>query len=99
MVHGGCIYILTNTHHTTLYIGVTSDLVSRLWEHQNNTNSKSFTFRYNLTKLVYYEVHSSIQEAIAREKYMKGKVRKWKDDLITSLNPDWKDLSSIINSW
>ena len=99
MVHGGCVYILTNAHHTTLYIGVTSDLLSRLWEHQSNVYPNSFTSRYNLNKLVYYELHPSIQEAIDREKYMKGKVRKWKNELITSFNPNWKDLGDEIKSW
>jgi len=99
MVHGGCVYILTNAHHTTLYIGVTSDLVARLWEHQNKQDSKSFASRYNLNKLVYYEAHSAIQEAIDREKYMKGKMRKWKIELITSFNPEWCDLSEVVKSW
>lgn len=99
MVRGGCVYILTNTHHTTLYVGVTSDLVSRLAEHLNKKYPKSFTARYNLFKLVYVEIHPSIQEAIQREKYIKGKVRKWKDDLINSFNSEWKDLTDIANSW
>jgi putative endonuclease len=96
MVHGGFIYILTNIHHTTLYVGVTSDLYSRLSEHKAKIYPTSFTSRYNLNKLVYFEVLPSIQEAIAREKYIKGKVRKWKNDLIASSNPEWRDLSDDV---
>jgi putative endonuclease len=99
MVKGGIVYILTNIRQTTLYVGVTSDLASRLWEHQNRIYPKSFVCRYKLFKLVYYEVHPSITEAIAREKYIKGKVRQFKLQLINSMNPDWKDLSDVVRSW
>lgn len=99
MQHGGVVYILTNKHHTVLYTGMTSDLLSRIIEHREKHYPSSFTAGYNIYKLVYYEVHPSIEEAIAREKYIKGKVRKWKLDLINSFNPDWKDLYDTISSW
>jgi putative endonuclease len=96
MVHGGSVYILTNKNNTTVYTGVTSDLQARLWEHQHKIDSRSFTSKYNLVKLVYYEHLPSIEEAIDREKYIKGKVRRWKNDLITSRNPEWKDLTAEV---
>src|SRR5437763_699355 len=92
MEKGGCIYILTNTHHTTLYVGVTSDLVSRVVEHREMISPKSFTARYNLFKLVYYELFHSIEEAIAREKQIKGGSRVAKEKLVNAANPEWRDL-------
>lgn len=68
MKHGGCIYILTNTHNTVLYTGVTSDLQKRIWQHTNKEFLSSFTSKYNCDKLVYYENFIRIEEAIAREK-------------------------------
>lgn len=88
------IYIITNKHNTTLYVGVTNNLTRRLGEHRTKRNPKSFTARYNLNKLVYYESFQFIREAIAREKYIKGKTRKWKEALINSMNPHMDDLSS-----
>ena len=67
MKHGGCVYIMTNKHHTTLYIGVTSDLLSRILEHRQEVYPKGFTARYNLHKLVYCESFSSIEGSIDRE--------------------------------
>ncbi len=96
------IYILTNEHHTTLYVGVTNDIHTRLWEHRTKRSPSSFTARYNIGKLVYYEPFDSIIDAINREKYIKGKTRKWKDALIKTKNPDWQDLTdeiSILNSY
>ncbi len=92
-------YILTNQNHTTLYTGVTSSLPDRLWEHKTKFHSKSFTARYNLNKLVYFEVFGSIEEAIAREKYIKGKSRAYKDELITNTNPEWIDLGPEVERW
>jgi putative endonuclease len=92
MVRVGSVYILTNKYRTTLYVGVTSNLLARTLEHKNKVYPSSFSARYNLTVLVYYEHHPSIEEAIAREKYIKRKVRRWKDDLIRSMNPEWRDL-------
>jgi putative endonuclease len=99
MEKGGAIYILTNKYNTVLYTGVTSDLVSRLIEHREKKYPNSFTEKYNLYKLVYYELFYSIEEAIEREKYIKGKVRKWKITLIESINKEWKDLGEEVLKW
>jgi putative endonuclease len=90
------IYILTNGRHTTLYVGCTNDLPTRLWEHRSKQNHKSFTARYNVSKLVYYESFELIAEAVAREKFIKGKSRKWKESLINGMNPEWRDLTDEI---
>jgi putative endonuclease len=89
---GGCIYIITNKLHTVLYVGVTSDIISRTWEHKNNKYPNSFTSRYKCDKLVYYFFYSHIEEAIATEKAIKGNSREHKKQLVYSLNPEWKDL-------
>lgn len=86
-----CIYIMTNTHHTVLYTGVTNNLQRRVFEHKNGKGS-TFTRKYNLHKLVYYEVGKDIRSAIALEKQIKGGSRQKKLDLINSANPEWKDL-------
>ena len=99
MKHGGCVYIMTNRHHTTLYIGVTSDLLSRVLEHRQEVYPKSFTARHNLHKLVYYESFSSIEGAIDREKQLKGGSRQKKIDLINAMNPKWNDLYENIKDW
>ena len=99
MGRGGCIYIMTNKNKTTLYIGVTSDLQGRIWEHINHAYPKSFTARYNLNYCIYYEAFSSIQEAILREKELKKWRREKKNNLINSVNPEWKDLNSEIQAW
>ncbi len=91
--------MLTNFKRTTLYTGVSSDLQARIAQHKEKLFPNSFTARYNLTSLVYYEVFHSIEEAIAREKYIKGKSRKWKNELIAKFNPTWKDLSDEVNAW
>lgn len=92
MKRGGYVYIMTNKNRTTLYCGVTSDLPKRVLEHKNRVHPKSFTARYNLELLVYYEGFHRIEEAIAREKQIKAGSRKKKEQLINSLNPEWKDL-------
>ena len=99
MERGGAVYILTNKIHTTLYIGVSSDLQSRFFEHQKRYYPHSFSSRYNLDKLIYYEVFHSIEEAIDREKQLKGWSRKKKETLIATLNPNWIDLSPRIENW
>ena len=99
MKYGGCIYILTNKHHTVLYIGVTSDLSKRIYQHQNKGFSTSFTAKYNCDELVYYENFIRIEEAIAREKQIEGGSRKAKETLINNFNPEWKDLSELIKNW
>ncbi|WP_316788822.1 GIY-YIG nuclease family protein [Pedobacter frigoris] len=99
MDRGGCIYIMTNHLRTTFYIGVTSDLQARIQEHQVGKNPKSFTNRYKLHHCIYYEMHPSIEEAIAREKEIKKWRRGKKVDLINTLNPKWDDLSAEIQRW
>ncbi|MBT3382890.1 MAG: GIY-YIG nuclease family protein [Prolixibacteraceae bacterium] len=93
MERGGAIYILTNRNNTVLYTGVTSNLRKRLYEHKNKVYTSSFTNKYNVSKLVYFEVFSLIEEAIAREKQIKAGSRKKKVELINSINPEWNDLS------
>lgn len=86
-----CVYILTNKNHTVLYIGVTSNLVGRVYQHRNEL-VESFTSRYKLHKLVYYETCNDIQAAITREKQLKKWNRAWKERLIDEKNPSWRDL-------
>jgi putative endonuclease len=90
---------MTNHHNTTLYVGVTSDLVSRIIQHREGKYPKSFTFRYNLKKLVYFEAFPSIVEAIAREKQLKAGSRLKKVQLIEKMNPSWMDLFDEIKGW
>ena len=90
------VYIITNTHNTVLYVGLTNNLDARISEHIRQENPKSFSARYNLHKLVYFEEHEFIKTAIRREKYIKGKNRKWKVDLIMLKNPEWKDLTDTL---
>ncbi len=92
MERGGSVYILTNKNNSTLYIGVTSNLLARISEHRNKRNSGSFSSRYNLDKLVYYENFHQIEEAIMREKQLKGWIRAKKNKLVNSINPEWNDL-------
>jgi len=86
-----CVYIMTNAHNTVLYTGVTNNLARRVYEHKNGLGSL-FVKKYNVHKLVYYEIGSDVNAAIAREKQIKGGSRKKKMDLINKLNPTWKDL-------
>lgn len=85
------VYIITNTHHTTLYIGITSNLLQRVYQHRCKL-IPGFSARYNLFKLVYYEHHEDITEAILREKRLKEWRRPWKNQLISEFNPHWRDL-------
>ena len=85
------VYILTNSHHTVFYTGVTNDLQRRCTEHKQKLN-KGFTQKYNVNKLVYYEHYDLIYSAIAREKQIKGYSRTKKISLIDQFNKDWKDL-------
>ena len=87
-----CVYILSNKTDTTVYIGVTNDLMRRLQEHRNDL-IEGFTKRYHIHKLVYYEVFQDVREAIAREKQLKGWRRARKNELIESVNPTWQDLA------
>jgi putative endonuclease len=86
-----CVYILTNQRHTVLYTGVTGDLKSRVHQHREKL-LPGFTNRYNVSKLVYYEVASDASGAIAREKQIKAGSRQKKIELINRLNPEWRDL-------
>jgi putative endonuclease len=92
MKRGGAVYIMTNKYKTTLYVGVTSDLVARVIQQKTKAFPESFTSKYNLNQLVYFEVFHDIEEAILREKQLKGGSRKKKEELISSLNPSWRDL-------
>jgi len=87
-----CVYIMTNQNNTTLYTGVTNNLQRRVEEHKQN-KAAGFTRKYNLHKLVYFEVTNDIQAAILREKQIKGGSRQKKLDLINALNPEWRDLA------
>ncbi|MBI3114618.1 MAG: GIY-YIG nuclease family protein [Candidatus Harrisonbacteria bacterium] len=89
---GGYVYIMTNKTNSVLYTGVTSNLEKRTYEHKNRLVD-GFTKKYNLNKLVYFEIFDSIQDAIAREKQIKGGSRRKKIALIESMNADFKDLS------
>ena len=97
MGRGGYTYILTNSRNTVLYIGVTSCLEKRLYEHRNHL-FPGFTLKYRLHKLIYYERYDRIEEAIAREKQLKGKTRAKKVALINSLNPSWLELDPSLRS-
>jgi putative endonuclease len=88
----GFAYIITNKNHTTLYVGVTSDLRGRMIKHKTKFYAKSFSARYNVNKLVYYEAFESMSLAIAREKQLKAGSRKQKMALINRFNPQWIDL-------
>ena len=88
---GGWVYIVTNQRNGTLYVGVTSDIARRAWEHREGV-ADGFTKRYGLKRLVYVERHNEIADAIRREKRMKSWPRAWKINLIRESNPGWEDL-------
>ncbi len=85
------VYIMTNVHNRVLYTGVTSDLRRRVYEHKQGIGS-TFTSKYNVKKLVYYEVHGDAYAAIASEKQIKAGPRRRKVELVNAMNPEWKDL-------
>ncbi|HEX7229874.1 MAG TPA: GIY-YIG nuclease family protein [Candidatus Binatia bacterium] len=89
------VYILTSKRNGTLYIGVTSDLLKRCWEHKNNLVD-GFTKQYGVHQLAYFELHRDMTEAITREKQLKRWNRAWKLKLIEKHNPDWKDLWEVL---
>jgi putative endonuclease len=91
-VKGGCVYILANKKKTTLYTGVSARLKERIKEHKERIHPRSFTAKYNVDILVWYEAHPYIARAIAREKQIKAGSRKKKEALINAANPEWKDL-------
>ncbi|HHE32637.1 MAG TPA: GIY-YIG nuclease family protein [Chlorobaculum parvum] len=86
-----CAYILANRQNGTLYVGVTSDLPKRVWQHKNDLG-EGFTRKYQVHKLVWYEQHETMESAINREKQLKSGSRQKKIDLIQSMNPGWSDL-------
>jgi len=89
------VYILASRRNGTLYIGVTSNLAKRIWEHRDNLVG-GFTERYGVHRLVWYEVHESMESAIQREKRLKEWKRRWKLELIERTNPNWEDLYSTL---
>jgi len=91
------VYILASRRNGTLYIGVTSDLIKRVWEHKNKL-AEGFTEQYDVSNLVYYEHFLDAENAIRREKRLKKYNRKWKTELIEKANPDWKDLYEDLTS-
>ena len=92
------VYILTNKYGTVLYTGVTKDLVRRVYEHKNHLDKDSFTAKYKVTKLVYFEETTDVKSAIEREKQIKSWSRDRKTSLIFEMNPKWEDLySQIVN--
>ena len=93
------VYILSNNNHTVFYTGVTSNLLKRMYEHRNEL-VEGFTKTYHIHKLMYYEIHNDIKEAIAREKTIKTWKRDWKWNIIDKINPERKNLffnNEIIN--
>lgn len=90
-----CVYLLASQRNGTLYVGVTSNLVQRVWQHKEGL-ADGFTKRYGVKSLVWYEVHESMESAIAREKAIKEWQRAWKLTLIEKMNPDWADLYSSV---
>ena len=86
-----CVYLLASKRYGTIYVGVTSDLARRIWEHKNDM-LPGFTRRYKLHDLVWFEVHDRIEAAIQREHNMKHWPRKWKTALVDAVNPAWDDL-------
>jgi putative endonuclease len=89
------VYILASKRNGTLYVGVTSDLIKRVWEHINNA-VKGFTERYNVHQLVWYELHETMESAIRKEKMLKNWKRVWKLELIERSNSNWQDLYETI---
>ena len=92
MRKGGFIYILTNKTNSVLYVGVTSNLEQRIWQHRTGKFLNAFTSRYNITKLVFFEEFPAIEDAIKREKQLKAGSRQKKIDLILKRNPEWDEL-------
>lgn len=98
MIHNYFVYILTNVNRTVLYIGVTNDLQTRLQEHyfDSQKNKRHFTGKYNVYFLIYWERFDNINDAIDREKELKGWRRSKKENLINSVNPSWKFLNDEV---
>lgn len=92
------IYLNTNKWNSVLYTGVTNNLLNRNYQHKDQNNKINFTAKYKVNKLVYYEVFNNINDAISREKQIKGGSRRKKIDLIKKFNPKWRDLSEDLGS-
>jgi len=86
-----CVYLLASKRNGTIYTGVTSNLIKRIWEHKNN-HVECFTSKYDVHILVWYEIHEAMESAIKREKAIKNWKRSWKIKMIEELNPHWMDL-------
>jgi putative endonuclease len=99
MKKGGAVYITTNKNHSTLYVGVTSELFGRIQKHKSKYYPNSFSARYNCDKLVYFEGFHSIIEAMSREKQIKAGSRQKKFNLINSINLEWRDLYDDVKDW
>ena len=95
MTRHPAVYLLASRRNGTIYIGVTSSLAKRVWEHKNDV-VEGFTKRYGVHQLVWYELHETMESAIRREKAIKEWKRKWKLDLIEKFNPEWEDLYASI---
>ena len=93
------VYMTQNKYNNVLYIGVSGNLGERVFDHKNKIDKKSFTAKYNCDKLVYFEIYDDVNLAITREKKMKKWHRKWKDELIDSMNPERKDLWEEVCMW
>ncbi len=96
MGKGGFVYIMTNPRNTVLYTGVTSRLKERVWEHKTRHYQTSFTAKYKINKLLYFEEYNDIRDAIDREKQIKTGSRQKKITLIESINPEWSDLFELL---
>jgi putative endonuclease len=95
-MQGGWVYIMSNRPNGTLYVGVMNDLIRRAWEHRSGA-VPGFTKTYGLKRLVYFEQHETITDAIRREKAIKTWLRAWKVRLINNSNPSWSDLSDTLS--
>ena len=89
------VYILASKRNGTIYTGITSNLIKRIWQHKTGA-TKGFTSKYNVTQLVYYEIHHDIRDALKREKNIQSWKRAWKIELIEAKNPNWNDLYKSI---
>ena len=98
MERGGYVYIMSNKYRTVFYVGVTSNLLNRVYEHKNHINP-GFTSKYNCTELIYFECYNRIEEALLREKQLKKWKREWKMRVIKEMNPQLKDLSESIEEY
>ena len=89
-------YIITNKYNKVIYVGFTSDLKRRVLDHKEKKDKNSFSAKYNLDKLVFFEIHQTIEAARKREILIKKWNREWKDNLINDMNPDWNDLGWML---